>query len=53
MDVVIDPAIPATGWTIHGELTDDALAALVAMLDSVECGGEEQETRDAETGAAR
>ena len=34
-----DPAIPATDWTIHGELTDDALAALAALamlLDAVE-----------------
>ena len=50
---MIDPAIPATDWTVSGELTDDALAAFVELLDSVECGGEEQETRDAETGSAR
>ena len=31
-----DPAIPATDWTIHGELTDDALAALAILLDAVE-----------------
>ena len=43
---MIDPAIPATDWTIHGELSDDALMALVALLDSVTCVDEEQETKE-------
>ena len=31
---------PATTWTITGELPDDALMALVALLDSVEDEGD-------------